>query len=153
MFDYKMEHICTYTAELNPEYEVVGETAEGLRIHLLITGGQAVGPKIKGTLRPVGADWFIVRRDGVGLLDVRSTIETHDGALIYNQYSGVTDLGADGYERFLSGDIPPITQLRAASRMSTGHPDYMWLNRLQCINIGKGDQVVSTASYDVYAFT
>jgi hypothetical protein len=39
-----------------------------------------------------------VRRDGVAILDVRTTIETNDGALIYVAYSGTSDRGEDGYQ-------------------------------------------------------
>ena len=40
------------------------------------------------TLRPVEADWLTIRCDGVVALDVRATIEIHDGALIYLTYTG-----------------------------------------------------------------
>jgi hypothetical protein len=36
-------------------------------------------------------------------------------------------------------------------RMITSHPDYLWLNRLQCVNIGVGDLENWFAAYDVYA--
>lgn len=151
MYPYKMEFICSYTALLDPKFEVIGETPEGIRFNLLVTGGEVRGPKIKGKVRPVGADWFTIRKDGVGLLDVRTTIETDDGALIYNSYQGVAELGGDGYQRFLDRSLPSRTPLRAASRMITSHPDYLWLNRLLCINIGEGDMSVPNASYDVYS--
>jgi len=37
---------------------------------------------VSGKLRPVGGDWLTIRKHGVAILDVRATIETHDGALI-----------------------------------------------------------------------
>ena len=72
-----------------------------------MTGGELLGPKIKGKIRPVGADWLTVRTDGMGILDVRATAETDDGALIYMYYYGTADLGPDGYQSFLEGAPPP----------------------------------------------
>ena len=68
-------------------------------MNLHITGGELTGPKVHGKLRPVGADWLTIRTDGVSILDVRATIETQDEALIYSSYTGVGDLGEDGYDK------------------------------------------------------
>lgn len=151
MFDSKMEYLCSYAATLSPDFEEIGVTPEGLRINIYVTGGIVSGPKINGLLRPVGADWLTIRNDGVAILDVRATIETHDKALIYISYTGVGETGVDGYQRFLDGNPPTVFPLRCASRMQTSHPDYLWVNRLQCVNIGEADLSRPTASYDVYA--
>lgn len=153
MFNYVMEHIFSYNILLDPNMEVIGPTPEGLRINVYIQEGQVSGAKINGKIRPVGADWLTVRQDGVGIMNVRATIETDDGALIYVEYSGVIDFGEDGYTQFLSGKPAENVQIRAAPRYTTAHPDYLWLNRLQCVNIGEGylspERV--EVSYDVYA--
>lgn len=150
MFDYRLEHLCSYTARLAPP-EIIGPVPEGIRINMYVTGGEVTGPKIRGTIRPVGGDWFTIRPDGVGLLDVRATMETEDGAVIYLAYTGVGDLGEDGYQRFFAGDAPPIIPLRVVPRMHTAHPDYTWLNRLQCLGIGEASPERSEVRYDVYA--
>jgi hypothetical protein len=137
MFNYELEHICSYTATLQAPPEVIGPTAAGLRVNFYVTGGSVTGPQIKGLLRPVGGDWLTLRPDGIGILDVRATLETNDGALIDIAYTGVGDLGEDGYERFLRGDLPERVPLRVAPRFLTAHPDYLWINRLQGINIGE----------------
>src|SRR5205823_2810152 len=77
--------------------------------------------------------------DGVGILDVRTTIETHDGALIYVAYSGVGDLGPDGHAKFLRGELPAKLPLRTVPRMQTAHPAYEWVNRCQFLSIGEAD--------------
>ena len=68
-----------------------------------VTGGEVTGPKLRGKLRPVGADWFTLRTDGVLVLDVRATIESDDGALIYVTYRGLTDFGEGSYDQVLRG--------------------------------------------------
>lgn len=151
MHDYSMEQICSYTATLQAPPEVIGPTPEGLRLNVYVTGGDVSGPRIQGKVRPVGADWLTIRDDGVGILDVRATIETDDGALIYAAYQGVGDAGEDGYQRFLENNPPERLVIRAVPRFITSHPDYLWLNRLQCVNIGEADLVNWIVSYDVYA--
>ena len=106
---------------------------------------------MRGRLRRVGGDWLSLRPDGIGVLDVRATFELDDGALIYTTYSGVADLGPDGYERFLAGNPPTQVQLQITPRYYTGHSDYLWLNRLQCVGIGEVDMQQMRASYDIYA--
>lgn len=123
MLDYSLEHICSYTATLGPP-ELIGEAAEGIRVIFYSTGGEVSGPRLTGTVRQVGGDWMTVRRDGVALMDVRTTIETHEGALILITYSGIVDLGDGGYERFRKGDIPATAKLRTAPRFTTGHPQF-----------------------------
>lgn len=92
-----------------------------------------------------------IRTDGVGILDVRATFQTHDGALIYTDYSGVVDVGEDGYQKFLRQDLPPFLSLRIVPRYHTAHPEYMWLNRIQCPGIGEVDMARLEVRYDVYA--
>ena len=152
MINYTLEHLFSYNATLHPP-EVIGPVPEGLRANWYISGGEVHGPKLHGKLRPVGADWLTIRPDGVGVLDVRTTIETHDGALIYVAYSGVVELGEDGYQKLLRGEpLPSGLPLRTAPRCSTSHPDYRWLNRLQCVGIGQSfAEERSEVVYDVYA--
>ena len=120
-------------------------------MNLHITGGEVTGPKVHGKVRPVGADWLTIRTDGVGILDVRATIETQEEALIYSRYTGVGDLGEDGYDKFLQGDPPPIVSLRVVPRLLTAHPDYQWLNRLQCLGVGEFDVPNLKVGYDLDA--
>ena len=137
MFDYETEHIFSYTVTLDPP-EVIGPVPEGIRVNVYVTGGEVTGPKVHGKIKPVGGDWLTVRTDGVAVLDVRATFETRDeGALIYVSYMGVGDLGEDGYEAFLRGETLDIVPLRVVPRLLTAHPDYLWLNRLQCIGVGQ----------------
>src|SRR5262245_64944808 len=103
MNEYSLEHILSYTGRLVNPPEVIGPAPEGLRVNFYSTGGEITGPRLRGTLRPVGGDWVTVRKDGVAYLDVRTTFETHDGAPILLTYLGVIDFGDDGYERFLRG--------------------------------------------------
>jgi hypothetical protein len=103
MNDYKLEHICSYTGTLGSPPEIIGPVPEGIRVDFYSTGGEITGPNIRGKVCPVGGDWVTVRKDGVAYLDVRTTFETHDGALILVTYQGVVDFGEDGYVQISAG--------------------------------------------------
>lgn len=153
MPELKSEFICAMFATLQAPPEVIGPVPQGIRVNFHITGGTIDGPRLKGKLRPVGADFFTLRHDGVGELDVRATIETDDGALIYVHYVGIGDMGSDGHARFLAGELPPRVSLHTGPRFSTAHPGYQWLNRLYCVAAGVVDMQTFEVRYDIHALT
>jgi len=150
--DYRLEYIFSYTAHVRLPPEIIGPAPDGVRAYVYVTGGEAHGPKVKGTFTAGRAEEVLVRKDGVVILDVGSTpLETGDQALIYLPYTGMGDLGADGYERFLRGELPPRVSLRGVPRFRTSYPSYLWLNRLQCLNVGEIETATGILQYDVYA--
>jgi hypothetical protein len=148
-YGYSLEYICSFTVTLRRE--LIGPLAEGIRVNYHITGGEVDGPKLRGKFRPGGADFVTMRRDGVAVLDIRATIETHDGAVIYVVASGLTYTSEDAYERAIKGDLPPTIPLRAVVRLSTAHPDYLWVNRLQFVEIGELVRARDEVRIDLYA--
>ncbi|HEY1774857.1 MAG TPA: DUF3237 domain-containing protein [Solirubrobacteraceae bacterium] len=131
------------------DVQMLGELPEGARANFINDDGVEVrGPRINGRMLPWGGDWLTVRRDGIALLDVRNVIETVEGARILYRYHGVADMGADGFERFVSGE-PPAAQLRGAPLMSTAHPDFLWVNRIQAIVAG---EIVPAAPSELAVF-
>jgi hypothetical protein len=100
-----------------------------------VTGGTFSGPGIRGTVHPGGADW-ITRVSGHSSLDVRITLETDDGALIYMTYTGIVAPGSDGvYWR-----VRPV--------FHTTSEQYDWLNH--AVFVGKSKQVPDKVAYDVF---
>ena len=150
MLDYNLELLFSYHLQLTPP-EIIGPVPEGIRANVYTQSGTVTGEKMQGILRPVGGDWVTVRSDGVGVTDVRGTIETQDGALIYMTYTGVLDLGEDGYQRFLQGQLPTTARICNAPRFQTAHPNYLWLNRVQAVGIAEINFTTFTANFDVYA--
>lgn len=146
----QLEYICSYWATLTTP-EVIGPVAEGLRLNVYVTDGEVLGPQLRGHLRPVGGDWLLIRTDGVGVLDVRATLELSDGALVHTSYNGIAEVGPDGHARFLAGTPPQRIPLRITPRYQTAHKQYLWLNRLQGIGIGEVDLQSMRVSYDIYA--
>jgi hypothetical protein len=93
-----------------------------------------------------------LRRDVIGVLDVKATAETNDGALLYMVYSGIIDLGPTGYQDFLDGKpVASGAAIRTNPKVSSSHPNYLWLNRLHCFGVGGAFPERSEVAYDVYA--
>ena len=133
----KLEHLLTYRAEL-AQPVAVGAGPFGTRQIFDVTGGSFEGPRLRGKLLPSGGDWILIGPDGFGRLDVRATLATDDGALIYVQYYGVLDfapamaiLGGGGESQY--GELYFMT----APRMETGDARYAWLNKLVCVAEGR----------------
>jgi Protein of unknown function (DUF3237) len=145
-----LEHI--FSADLLLASEMIGPVTEGIRINFHVVSGEVTGPKFQGKFHPVGGDWLIFHSNGVATLDIRVTIETTDGALIYNAVTAVLDAGEGGYEQFVR-QKPPRGALRGASRHSSSHPNYLWLNRLQFAGFGEVNLVPGHAKirFDFYA--
>ncbi|HYW42486.1 MAG TPA: DUF3237 family protein [Bryobacteraceae bacterium] len=93
----------------------------------------------------------MLRKDGIGVLDVRATMEMQGGALVYTAYTGLLDPGPNAYEAFLNGTLPPRFRIRTAPRFQTSHADYLWMNRVQAYGVGEVDLTNASVSYGVYA--
>jgi uncharacterized protein DUF3237 len=137
-------------AEL-PNATVFGATPEGLRIAFYIADGHWRGPRIHARYKPEGGDWLLVRKDGIAIPDVRATLETSDGALLYYELSGKIDLGATGYERSLAGELPEVTPFSAVARVSTSSEAWKWMNRLTLVGVGLVNLKIRRARYDLYS--
>lgn len=130
----------------------IGVTPDGLRINWLIEGGSFMGAGLEAQICPGGADWMRIRCDGVGLVDVNATFKTSSGAMIYANYGGILDLGPDGYDRALHNQFEPCPHLVVAPTYCTGDNQLAWVNRLQCIGVGRVDMQALEVCFDVYYF-
>jgi hypothetical protein len=109
----------------------VGQTAAGFRRLIPITGGVARGPEIRGSILPGGADFQIIRHDGVAELHARYAIRTEDGAVLYIENNGLRHGPAEAMERLRRGEPvePGLIYFRSAPRFETGAVEYQWLAR------------------------
>ncbi len=151
LYPFRLEYLCRVNASLNQKPEILGETPEGLKVDWYVTGGNVVGPRLNGTVRAEGGDWMTIRKDGIGVVDVRATIDTDDGALVYLTTTGVFELGVDGYSNFIDRNWPATPTVRSSPAFLTAHAHYSWLNRLQCLGVGMVRMSELLVSYDVYA--
>lgn len=87
MPELRNELLCTMEINLGRS-DAVGAGPLGIRTVANLESGTISGPKISGKFLQSGADWALVRSDGVVQLDVRATIQTDDDAIIYVRYGG-----------------------------------------------------------------
>ncbi|MCP5267119.1 MAG: DUF3237 domain-containing protein [Burkholderiaceae bacterium] len=145
------EKLFTLTLEVASPLDSLGKTPYGERRIAAVTGGHFEGPRIKGTVKPGGGDWILVRQDGVFQLDVRITLQTEDDALVYMTYRGLRHGPAEVIERLNRGERvdPASYYFRIAPQFETGAQQYEWLNRLICV--GSGHRLPTGPVYEVYA--
>lgn len=134
----RLELLCEYTATLKPPV-VVGSGPYGMRQIFDVTGGEVTGERLRGRLLPSGADWILVAADGVGRLDVRGTIETHDGAYVYVSYTGVLHMTESVVKTIAGGGTTEFGEayFYANPRFETGDARYTWLNGLFIVSQGR----------------
>jgi Protein of unknown function (DUF3237) len=131
--------------------EVVGAMSDGLRINWRFEEARFVGPVLDGAFLPGAADWMRIRPNGVGIVQVLGCIETRTGARIDTSYGGIVDLGRDGYARALRGDSDPLPSFVGAPTFATSDKELEWLNRAQCLVVGRVDMKALRVEYDAYA--
>jgi len=109
----------------------VGRIAGNLRRVIPIAGGEVLGPRIHGKVLPGGADFQIMRADGVTDLHARYVIETGERQLIYVENSGVRYGPPDLMEKLRRGEAvdPALIYFRTTPRFETAAPGYEWLMR------------------------
>lgn len=110
--------------------DITGATDFGVSLEDLTTGKAAIPPqgarfdftfdgrstgKLAGRIH--GIDYFHMRADGRGELNIRGVIETDDGCRIAVQADGVSSARPDG-----------VTDLFETVRLSTAAPAYAWVN-------------------------
>jgi len=127
------------TAQL-ADLVVMEGTPSGTRVMADVAEGRVEGERIKASAKGVGADWLIIGPEGTDMLDARFTLVTDDGALVYVQYHGRSDV------REGVGAAP----VYAAPRFETGDERYAWLNRVQAIAKGRYDAAANTITYAWY---
>jgi Protein of unknown function (DUF3237) len=128
-----VEHLFDMHVNLQPAQPIT--TPVGMRMTFITTGGVIDGPKLQGELLPGGGDWLLVGSDGVGRVDVRATIRTHDDALIHYEARGIIKVPADGLARLAAGEVLPFdeTYVRTTPTFETADERYAWLSELVAV--------------------
>jgi len=110
----------------------LGETAQGHRRIVPLTGGTFIGPEINGKLLPgTSADWQLILPDGTALGDIRYTLQTDRGDLLYVQSRGVRHGSADVLARLGRGERVEASEytFRTSTQIETAVPALDWLNK------------------------
>jgi hypothetical protein len=125
-----VEHLFDMHVDLEPAQAIA--TPVGARMTFIAKGGAVDGPKLRGEILPGGGDWLLVGSDGVGRVDVRATIRTHDDVLIHYQTGGIIKIPSDGLARLAAGEMLPFgeTYVRTTPKFETADERYAWLSEV-----------------------
>jgi Protein of unknown function (DUF3237) len=129
--DPRLTHVYRLEATLDEPLDL-GRTAEGHRRIVPLTGGTFTGAQLNGTLLPgASADWQIVLLDGTALGDIRYTLQTDGGDLLYVRSRSVRHGRAEVLARLGRGEDVDADQyiFRASTQIETAVPDLDWLNK------------------------
>jgi Protein of unknown function (DUF3237) len=110
----------------------LGESVKGHRRIVPLTGGTFSGPALNGELLPgASADWQTVLPDGTAIGDIRYTLRTAAGDLLYVESRSVRHGSADVLARLARGERVNASQyvFRAATQIETAAADLDWLNK------------------------
>ncbi len=133
----KLERLLRAEITLGAPQEL-GTAPLGNRRGVPITGGRFSGERLSGRVLAGGADWQLVRADGVTDLDARYTLETDDRALIYVRNTGYRHGPAEVMQRLAKGEAvdPSLYYMRTTPWFETGDNRYVWMNRIVCVATG-----------------
>lgn len=98
---------------------MMGETIDGKRLSIPITGGRFYGNNIRGKVLPGGADYQLIRQDGATSLHAVYMLKTDDGALINVINSGVLVPKSDNQDFYF----------RTTPTFTAPNGQYSWLNK------------------------
>jgi Protein of unknown function (DUF3237) len=123
-----LEHVADLVAGIAQPIEI-GRIAGNLRRVIPIAGGEVTGLRLRGKVLPGGADYQIMRSDGITALEARYIIQTDDQSLIYVENSGIRYGPPELMEKLRRGEPvdPALIYFRSTPRFETAAPEYEWL--------------------------
>jgi len=142
--------IFTIHAEVG-EIRHFGQTPYGERRVIDILGGRVDGPRLKGRILP-GADWQIVRPDGVTDLQARYAIEADQGGRVLVTSDGLRHGPPEVLAALGRGEAvdPSRYYFRTLMRFETADPSHAWLNRILALGTGARDKLaVRLSVYEI----
>ena len=148
----ELEHVAELTVWVGQPIEI-GETAAGERRVIPILEGEVSGPRLQGRVLPAGADYQLIRADGVAELHARYVIETTAGSRIYVENSGLRHGPAEAMERLRRGEPvdPALIYFRTTTKFETHDEAFAWLARH--IFVGSGVRHPDRVQIAIYQVT
>lgn len=117
----------------------LGEGPHGHRRIVPLIGGTFTGGELRGKLLPgASADWQTVLPDGTALGDIRYTLQTDAGELLYVQSRGVRHGSAEVLARLGRGEDVDASEytFRTSTQIETAARRLDWLNKGVFISVG-----------------
>lgn len=123
--------------------QLFGKTPYGERRVINILGGTISGPRLRGKILPGGADWQIIRTDGVAEVFAKYTFLIDGGGLVLVTSVGLRHGPPEVIAKLARGE--PVSRdqyyFRTCVRFETADPAADWLNRVLTIAVGAREKM------------
>lgn len=128
-----LTHITTLTANVGAPIPV-GPVTDGMRGIVAITGGSFEGPRLRGAVMPMGADWALLQPDGTAHVDTRYLQQMQDGTFV-----GIRNRGnarpAPGQDMIYTGQSTPAFEAPRGKPLCLD--EYSHIHLLLHLQLGK----------------
>ncbi|MFC0581814.1 DUF3237 domain-containing protein [Micrococcoides hystricis] len=145
----ELEYLARFHVEVATPVEV-GNTPDGFRRIIPITGGTVDGPHFRGRILDAGADFQLVASDTVALLDARYVVETSDGERLYIVNDAIRSASLEDTAALLAGQPVPAERVyfKCHPKISTAAARYQWLS--EHLIIGSGERRPDAVILDLW---
>jgi hypothetical protein len=129
--DPSLTKVYRLEATLAPPLDL-GDVAQGRRRIAPLSGGTFAGPELGGELLAgASADWQIILPDGTTLGDIRYTLRTDEGELLYVRSQGIRHGSPEVLARLSRGEDVDAGEyiFRTSTAIETAAPRLGWLNK------------------------
>ena len=142
-------YVFTITAHIG-SVTSAGDIGTGVRRIIPITGGEVRGPGIKGAIFPCGADFQVIRPNGLTELEAKYAFTMDDGAIVYIENVGIRSGPKQLLDRIAKGETvdPALIYFRSVPKFETGAEKYRWL--MEHLFIGVGARHPDRVEIDVH---
>jgi hypothetical protein len=116
----------------------LGTVPLGRRRVIPIEAGTVDGPRLAGVVLPGGADWQLIRADGVAEIEARYTIRSSDGTMISVVNRGLRHGPPEIMHKLIAGEPvdPSSYYFRTAPVFEVGAGPHEWLTRSLFVGVG-----------------
>ena len=127
--EINIEKLFYLEAELHPDIKI-GDVGRGNLVICPIKGGFFIGEKLKGQILNFGADWNLMYRNNLDIVDTRYILKTEDGELISLTTKGFALIEPELDRAIERGEYvdPKSYYFKQHLFFETGSKKYQWLN-------------------------
>ena len=149
MRELRSRPLMSFFLDIKAPYNV-GRTPVADRRIAELPGGYFEGSRLSGTILPSGSDWQSVREDSAWMINVRTLLQTDDGALIAMTYQGLRHGPPEVIAAIARAETvsPHAYYMRVTVTFETAVEKYGWLNRI--ISVAHGHRLPTGAIYHVF---
>ena len=144
-----LEFFCELNVQLDPPL-IVGETPHGERKIIPITGGTVSGPVVNGKIISGGADWQLLRQDGVIEIEAHYQFKTEDNVVIYIKNIGLRVASPEVALKLAKGERVDESQyyFRGMPKFEAPKGVYGWIN--DCLFLCTGQRLPTSVLIRVW---